>query len=147
MATNGKDDPAPITTAEAISERKPDGRFKPGVSGNPGGRPAVAREFRALLQEEVAKNLEVLVAIRDNPDAKDTDRIACIKELNDRALGRAPQAVEHSGAIGSGNGPAEHKPDMASRLAGLRERVMAETAERQAAVTTAVTVQDGQTIQ
>jgi hypothetical protein len=55
--------------------------------------------------------------------------------------------VEHSGAIGGGNGPAEHKPDIADRLAGLRERVIAETSERQAAVTTAAIGQDGQTIQ
>jgi uncharacterized protein DUF5681 len=135
-------------TAEAISERKPDGRFKPGVSGNPNGRPSIVKEVRTMLQEQVGKNIEVLVAIRDNPDAKDADRIACIKEINDRALGRAAQAVEHSGNIGSGANPEDHKPDMANRLAGLRERVIAETAaERQAAVTTAVAGQDGQTIQ
>jgi hypothetical protein len=105
------------------------------------------KEVRTLLQEQVGKNIEVLMSIRDNPDAKDADRIACIREINDRALGRAAQAVEHSGNIGSGASPENHKPDMANRLAGLRERVIAETAaERQAVVTTAVAGQDGQTI-
>jgi hypothetical protein len=134
-------------TAEATSARASNGQFKPGVSGNPNGRPCIVKEVRTLLQEQVAKNIEVLTTIRDNPDAKDADRIACIKELNDRALGRAPQAVEHSGAIGSGNGPGDHTPDMGlkSSLAGLRERVIAQTAECQAAALAPTT--DGQTIQ
>jgi Family of unknown function (DUF5681) len=123
------------------------GCFQPGQSGNPEGRPKIVRQVRELLQEQVPANIEKLVAIRDDPGSKPSDVLVAIKELNDRALGRAPQAVEHSGAIGSGNGPAEHKPDIADRLAGLRERVIAETAERQAAVTTTATGQDGQMIQ
>src|SRR5262245_30608547 len=105
------------------------GQFKPGVSGNPSGRPGIVKQVRELLQDELPTNIEVLKAIRDNKDAKDADRIACIKELNDRALGRAPQAVEYSGSIGSGNGPGDHTPDMGlkSSLAGLRERVIAQT--------------------
>jgi hypothetical protein len=127
------------------------GCFQPGQSGNPEGRPKIVKHIRELLQEQVEKNIEALVAMRDAKDTKDSDRIACIKELNDRALGRAPQAVEHSGAIGSGNGPDEHKPDIADlnkRLTCIRGRVEAEvSAERQAAVTTAVAEQDGQTVQ
>jgi hypothetical protein len=124
------------------------GCFQPGQSGNPEGRPKIVKQVRELLQEQVPANIEKLVAIRDDPESKASDVLVAIKELNDRALGRAPQAVEHSGAIGNGGGPADHTPDIAGRLAGLRERVMTKTgAERQAAVTTAVAGQEGQAIQ
>jgi hypothetical protein len=125
------------------------GCFQPGQSGNPEGRPKIVKHIRELLQEQVEKNIEALVAMRDAKDTKDSDRIACIKELNDRALGRAPQAVEHSGAIGSTNGPGDHTPDMGlkSSLAGLREKVIAESAERQAGLIAPVTVPEGQSVQ
>jgi hypothetical protein len=133
----------------AKGNRTGKGYFQPGNCANPGGRPAIVKQVRELLQEQVPANIEKLVAIRDDPNSKASDVLVAIRELNDRAMGRAPQAVEHSGAIGSGNGPGDHTPDIAQQpnLRGLRERVIAQPADRQVAVTAAVAEQNGQAIQ
>jgi hypothetical protein len=124
----------------AKGNRTGKGWFQPGQSANPGGRPAVVKQVRELLQEQVPANIEKLVAIRDDPNSKASDVLVAIRELNDRAMGRAPQAVELSGNVGNENGPAAHTPD----LAGLRERVLAQTETQKAAVltTTAINSQD-----
>jgi hypothetical protein len=88
----------------------------------------------------VPANIEKLVAIRDDPNSKASDVLVAIRELNDRAMGRAPQAVELSGNVGNENSPAAHTPD----LAGLRGRILAQTETEKAAVltTTAINSQD-----
>ena len=77
----------------------PEGRrFKPGKSGNPGGRPKEEREVALLLRArgpEVAAKL-VKLALNGN--------VAAIKEFNDRAYGKAKQILELTGADG---GPVE----------------------------------------
>jgi hypothetical protein len=105
---------------------------------------------RELLQEQVPANIERLVAIRDDPNSKASDVLVAIRELNDRAMGRSPQAVELSGNVGNENGPADHKPDLAS----LRERTLAQMETQKAAALTTTAINghdadesDGATIQ
>lgn len=63
---------------------KEDTQFKPGQSGNPGGRPkGIARKAR----EHGDKALEVLAAALEDPDSK--VRITAAKELLDRGYGKA----------------------------------------------------------
>jgi len=61
------------------SVRGPDGRFPPGVSGNPGGRPLIPEEVKAFLREQTLPNLQALVAMRDLDQASNRDRIAAVK--------------------------------------------------------------------
>lgn len=69
--------------------------FKPGQSGNPGGR---SKELKAQLEkfrdEEDLRKFRI--ALRDialDNEAAPKDRIAAIKEWHDRAYGKAPQAI------------------------------------------------------
>jgi HEAT repeat protein len=64
------------------------GTFKPGHSGNPGGKPAVAAEVRALAAEHSAEAIETLVAIMRDKSAASTSRAAAANSLLDRAIGK-----------------------------------------------------------
>lgn len=50
-------------------------RFQPGVSGNAGGRPAVAREVRRLCQEKSKRAYEIVAGLMENAE-KDSVRLA-----------------------------------------------------------------------
>jgi HEAT repeat protein len=58
-------------------------RFKPGVSGNPGGRP---KGIAAKAREHTGRVIEVLVEALEDKDAR--VRIQAAKELLDRGYGR-----------------------------------------------------------
>ena len=60
------------------------GRFIPGVTGNPGGRP---KGIAQLAREHKDKALEVLVAGMDDEDAR--VRIAAAREILDRGYGKS----------------------------------------------------------
>jgi hypothetical protein len=69
--------------------------WKPGQSGNPGGRPAVVREVRELAQKHSAEAIETLVKIMQNEKAPLNTRAAAAGAILDRAVGRP----EFSGKI------------------------------------------------
>ena len=65
--------------------------FKPGQSGNPGGRPkGVATTVREVCGGSPLVLAQVLLAIAENPRARDRDRIAAASVLLDRGWGKAP---------------------------------------------------------
>lgn len=70
------------------------GRFLPGKTGNPGGRPKVPEEFKELAKEHSFTALETVVAILTDPDAKAADRLRAADIILDRALGRPIQATD-----------------------------------------------------
>ena len=74
--------------------------WKPGQSGNPGGRPRVVADIRALAQLEGAACIETLIEIRDDKKASPVARSAAAQALLDRGYGRAIQRQEHTGADG-----------------------------------------------
>jgi hypothetical protein len=62
------------------------GGFKRGLSGNPGGRPAVSVELRALARERTPEAMKVLTDIMMDPKAPAAARVAACRELFELAL-------------------------------------------------------------
>jgi hypothetical protein len=60
---------------------------------------AAQRDIRSLFRDELINNLEVLKAIRDDPDELAAPRIMSVKEINDRALGRPTQPIVETSEV------------------------------------------------
>lgn len=72
--------------------RDSEGKFKPGQSGNPSGRPKAFREYQQWLAEEaLGPAKEALLACLRDDDGR--VRIAAVKEVADRLFGKAPQTI------------------------------------------------------
>jgi len=69
------------------------GCFKPGKSGNPGGRPAVAKEVRAQAMQHSAEAIEVLVKLMRNEKAPPAARAAAANAVLDRAVGKPESSL------------------------------------------------------
>jgi hypothetical protein len=68
------------------------GQFQPGQSGNPAGRPKGARGFKAMLLEELGKQV---VGMQDGKRVKITkERAIILKLVNDAATGNARARAE-----------------------------------------------------
>jgi hypothetical protein len=61
------------------------GRFLPGQTGNPGGRP---KGIAAIAREHTDKAVDVLVSAMDDADPR--VRVVAAKEILDRGYGKAP---------------------------------------------------------
>lgn len=64
--------------------RLPTGQFRPGTTGNPGGRP---KGIAARARQHTDKAVEVLVNGMDDDDAR--VRVAAAKEILDRGYGKS----------------------------------------------------------
>jgi len=64
------------------------GRFLPGKSGNPGGRPRVVGHVRDMAQRHAEDAIEVLAEIMGDTNAPASARIAASVALLDRGFGR-----------------------------------------------------------
>lgn len=69
--------------------------FKPGHSGNPGGRAKVTlpdgRTLTDLAREHTPKAVEALVAVLDNAEASDAAKVSAATAILDRGWGRPKQ--------------------------------------------------------
>jgi hypothetical protein len=64
--------------------------FRPGQSGNPGGRPkSLAKATRALVGEDGMKLVEFWLSIMEDPMRRDSDRLEASRLLADRGWGKA----------------------------------------------------------
>ena len=73
------------------------GQFAPGISGNPGGRPAdtqETREGKELLRAASPAACQLLCDTINDPGAKLELRIKCAEIVLDRVYGKPQQAVE-----------------------------------------------------
>ncbi len=80
----------------------PEHRFKPGQSGNPGGRPKtmlITQAYRELLEQldpKEGKTLAQTLARKAIQQAR-KGNLAALKEITDRTEGKAVQPLSHSG--------------------------------------------------
>lgn len=65
------------------------GMFKPGVSGNPKGRPKKDYRLTELARSYTAEALRTLMGIATNPTSTAEDQIKAIDIILDRAYGKA----------------------------------------------------------
>jgi len=75
------------------------GKWRKGVSGNPGGRPAGYSEFVAAARAEGAASLAELIRLRDQSE-HDAVRVSACREILDRGFGKPAQAVQLTGSDG-----------------------------------------------
>ncbi|MGE4658245.1 MAG: DUF5681 domain-containing protein, partial [Gammaproteobacteria bacterium] len=68
--------------------------FKPGVSGNPGGRPKVLSEVRDLAREHTVTAIDTLVSIMCNEKAPAAASTAAAQAILDRGYGKPSQAMK-----------------------------------------------------
>ena len=80
-----------------VENRERTGRFRPGHSGNPAGRPAdtqETREGKELLRSASPAACKLLRDTINDPGAKLELRIKCAEIVLDRVYGKPQQAVE-----------------------------------------------------
>jgi hypothetical protein len=75
---------------------KADSQFRPGQSGNPGGRPKGERSVREIAQQHTAESMETLVHVMRT--GKNSERVQAATALLDRGWGKPTQSVEMSGS-------------------------------------------------
>jgi hypothetical protein len=71
-------------------------QWKPGQSGNPGGRPAVIREIRDLARENTLKAFNTLLNACEAEDAPWAARVAAAAHILDRGYGKPTQHVSQT---------------------------------------------------
>ena len=85
-----------MTTTSSNSlpaNRAETGRFVPGQSGNPSGRPRRDENLAALARMHTEDAIAALVSIANDPKVNPSARISAANSLLDRGHGRPPQAV------------------------------------------------------
>src|SRR5262245_51836745 len=73
--------------------REANGHFKKGVSGNPGGRPAILEEVRDYARQYTKEAIDVLVGIMRNQRLPAQARVAASSAVLDRGFGKPQQAI------------------------------------------------------
>ncbi len=97
------------------------GRFVPGQSGNPSGRPKVAPELRAAAQEVSIEGLKVLTGIMRDEKAPQNARINAVQAIWDRGFGKPDQQHRVSGQINFAHLLAEYSQLLALEDAGAAQ--------------------------
>ena len=88
-----KKKPETPATGESTGTRAPDGKFRKGTSGNPGGRPKADARVKELAREWTETAINALVEVcKKGKDEK--ARVAAANALLDRAWGKPAQSVE-----------------------------------------------------
>ena len=70
------------------------GKFQPGKSGNPGGRPAIIAEVQDLARQHTADAMETLAAIMRDPKASPAARVSAASAILDRGYGKPLQTID-----------------------------------------------------
>ena len=68
--------------------------FKPGQSGNPGGRPKALKDIQAAARKYCGEAIQTLARIARDPEAPEAAQIAASTALLDRGYGKALQTID-----------------------------------------------------
>lgn len=71
--------------------------FKPGQSGNPGGRPKADGRVKDLARSQTENAIATLVSIMEDKEATAAARVAAASVILDRGWGKATQPVDGDG--------------------------------------------------
>lgn len=104
--------------------RAPNGRFLPGRSANPGGRPAVVREVRSLARQFTEAAVMTLVSIAADRKAPAAARVSACAELLNRGHGR-PEQPAAGAHIDAQDLPDSFTPSTAGEAVAIYEQLMA----------------------
>src|SRR5215469_12410781 len=83
---------SPDVPCSQVIPRLANGQFRPGTSGNPGGRPAALAEVKQLARQHTALAIQKLAHIAENGHSE-MAQIAAANALLDRGWGRPVQPV------------------------------------------------------
>lgn len=111
------------------------GRFQPGQSGNPGGRPKITAEVRDLAQQHAPSALAELVRLStSSPD--DRVRVAACNAVLDRAVGKPEANKPNSGAgdalLAALTAMAHPTPEQAAVASAIKQAALNRMAARTA---------------
>lgn len=84
------------TVTDKPKRKAPSTAFKPGQSGNPGGRPKIPEEFKKLARENSIPVLQQVIKIALDEKAKHSDRLRAAEILFDRGFGKPQQGIDIS---------------------------------------------------
>jgi len=87
-------------------------QFRPGQSGNPGGRPRTVHEVRELAQQHAPHAIARLAELMDSPDPRVA--VAASSAMLDRAVGRPSQELTVNPAANIPTG--DITPDQAAQV-------------------------------
>lgn len=92
--------------------------FAPGQSGNPGGRPRIPDDVKALARSYTRKAIETAAEIMRNPEETGTARMSAVNTILDRGWGKPAQhvTVDNLGDMSD----AELRAELAAAIAELR---------------------------
>jgi hypothetical protein len=97
--------------------------FVKAQSGNPGGRPKALIEVQALAREHSPTAIATLAKIMEDDEVPPAARVAAANSILDRAWGKPPQALHHTGEDG-GPVQVQHNVDaFMEKLHQLRRRI------------------------
>src|SRR5262249_39682321 len=82
----------PDATCSQLIPRLANGQFRPGASGNPGGRPAALAEVKQLARQHTALAIQKIAHIAEQRHSE-MAQIAAANALLDRGWGRPTQPV------------------------------------------------------
>ena len=81
-------------TSEQAKNRREKGKFTPGASGNPGGRPQLPPELKEAAKALSPEALNILAEIMRDPEATEGARVRAAECIMNRAYGTPPASVE-----------------------------------------------------
>ncbi len=90
--------PNPENRPETGLNQRVGGRFAPGVSGNPGGRPKVTAEAKDALRAALPRAIQRLRELMDSDDERVA--LSACQAVIDRNLGKLPMAEDADASAG-----------------------------------------------
>lgn len=82
------------------ANKKNTGRFKPGVSGNPNGRPKIPQDIRDACRAASIEAINILLELMRSEDTNAGERIKAANTILNRAWGTPVASVEITGKEG-----------------------------------------------